>query len=157
MMNRRETNNTEFHKDILEEIHSTYRKKNADYGDSFNKSLEKYGLISASIRMNDKFERFDSLIVNEQRVADENIDDTLLDLANYAIMTAMWIRQRRDNESDGGWIPSAYKGDVYLFDTEGYADLEEKNSIRTDWEKAMENFGNFMDELGDLNRKCEKN
>lgn len=157
MMNRRETNNTEFHKDILEEIHSTYRKKNADYGDSFNKSLEKYGLISASIRMNDKFERFDSLIVNEQRVADENIDDTLLDLANYAIMTAMWIRQRRDNESDGGWIPPAYKGDVYLFDTEGYADLEEKNSIRTDWEKAMENFGNFMDELGDLNRKCEKN
>lgn len=157
MMNSGETNNTEFHKDILEEIHSTYRKKNADYGDSFNKSLEKYGLISASIRMNDKFERFDSLIVNEQRVADENIDDTLLDLANYAIMTAMWIRQRRDNESDGGWIPPVHEGPVYLFDTEGYADLEEKNSIRTDWEKAMENFGNFMDELGDLNRKCEKN
>ena len=136
MMNRGETNNIEFHKDILEEIHSTYRKKNSDYGDSFNKSLEKYGLISASIRMNDKFERFDSLIVNEQRVADESIDDTLLDLANYAIMTAMWIRQRRDRD--------------YVEEK-----IEEKYSQKpdTDWDNMMNNFGNFIEDLNDLNRK----
>lgn len=44
----------------------------------------------ARIRLGDKFSRFKTLSKNaDQRVADESIRDTLLDLANYAIMTVL--------------------------------------------------------------------
>lgn len=42
------------------------------------------------IRLGDKFNRFKTLSKgSEQKVSDESIRDTLLDLANYAIMTVM--------------------------------------------------------------------
>lgn len=42
------------------------------------------------IRLGDKFNRFKSLSKgNEWHVKDESIRDTLLDLANYAILTVM--------------------------------------------------------------------
>ena len=89
------TNNVERHKELVEQIHETYLAKNGDYGDSFNKSLNKYGMISAIVRMNDKFERIDNLRLSDARVGDETVIDSLLDLANYAIMTAMWIEEER--------------------------------------------------------------
>ena len=49
------------HKEICEYLNKLYEKKNHDYGDSFHQSVLK----------------------------DESIRDTLLDLANYAIMTVM--------------------------------------------------------------------
>ncbi len=79
------------HQEILNNLHETYLKKQADYGDSFGKSYEKYGIVSAMVRMEDKWNRLDNLISskNEIMVKDESISDTLLDLANYAIMTYM--------------------------------------------------------------------
>ena len=68
-----------------------YRRKNEAYGDSFGKSVRKYGPISALTRMSDKWNRLESLMVDKNRneVSDENINDTLLDLATYCIMTVM--------------------------------------------------------------------
>jgi hypothetical protein len=45
--------------------------------------------------MSDKFNRFKSLMRcgSTARVEDEKIEDTLLDLASYAIMTIKWMRQ----------------------------------------------------------------
>lgn len=44
----------------------------------------------ARIRLGDKFNRFKTLSRNEeQKVNDESIRDTLIDLANYAIMTVL--------------------------------------------------------------------
>jgi hypothetical protein len=45
--------------------------------------------------MSDKFNRFKSLIRcgSSARVEDEKIEDTLIDLASYAIMTIKWMRQ----------------------------------------------------------------
>jgi hypothetical protein len=43
--------------------------------------------------MSDKFNRFKSLIKNPAQVSDEKIEDTLIDLASYAIMTIKWMRQ----------------------------------------------------------------
>lgn len=80
---------------ILKKMHDTYEAKNADYGDSFHKSVEKYGLIAALTRMSDKFGRCETLILNGQKnkVADESLYDTLIDLASYAIMTAMELKK----------------------------------------------------------------
>lgn len=123
--------NAERHKELVEQIHETYLAKNMDYGDSFNKSLNKYGMIAAIIRMNDKFERIDNLRLSDGRVTDEAVVDSLLDLANYAIMTAMWVEEERwdDSNGDGGYKFYPPKGDVYLFDTGGYDDVDYRGGL----------------------------
>lgn len=84
--------NVEKHKQICAELTALYEAKNADYGDSFHKSFEKYRLVMAAIRLGDKFNRFERLSLgSEARVKTESIRDTLLDLANYAIMTVAEI------------------------------------------------------------------
>ena len=47
---------------------------------------------AAAIRLSDKLNRFKSLIKSEAQVKDESIEDTLLDMAAYAIMTVEYIR-----------------------------------------------------------------
>ena len=70
-----------------------YEKKNADYGDSFNISLDKYGIIAALTRISDKFNRIENLILNQnKKVEDEKVEDTLIDLASYAMMTVLWMK-----------------------------------------------------------------
>lgn len=75
---------------IVNKMAQTYKAKNSDYGDSFEKSIERYGEIAGLTRISDKFNRLENLILTkEQKVNDENIGDTLLDLANYAVMLYM--------------------------------------------------------------------
>ena len=78
---------------ILNEIKQLYNRKNADYGNSFDKTLDEFGLVASATRMSDKFNRFKSLIKNSAQVSDEKIEDTLIDLASYAMMTIKWMRQ----------------------------------------------------------------
>ena len=87
----------ERHAFICAELFSLYKKKNADYGDSFHKTFVEEGYAMSRIRLTDKLERFKRLSrSNEQNVKDESIRDTLIDLANYAIMTIIEL----DGESD---------------------------------------------------------
>ena len=80
----------EKHKKICEELNSIYAKKNHDYGDSFHFSFLEEGMAMPRIRLGDKFNRFKTLSRgHKQEVNDESIRDTLLDLANYAIMTVL--------------------------------------------------------------------
>lgn len=74
---------------ITEEMVNIYEKKNADYGDSFGETYRRLGLVSAVTRIQDKCNRLCNLAVNKggHQVKDESIRDTLIDLANYAIMT----------------------------------------------------------------------
>lgn len=85
--------------DLTTEMFQTYLKKNADYGDSFSKSLNENGLVAAKVRLEDKFNRFGNLIKNDQQVSDESKEDTLLDMANYAIMTVMWMRDEKPEDT----------------------------------------------------------
>lgn len=82
-------NKADKHRQICDKLNDIYRRKNADYGDSFGKSFEKHGLYASVIRLEDKFNRFENLITKEALVKDESIIDTLLDMANYAIMTVV--------------------------------------------------------------------
>ena len=76
---------------IMEEMVTLYSRKNADYGDAFTQSLDEDGLLVSKIRLKDKFNRFAQLIENDALVNDESMRDTLIDLANYAVMTMMWL------------------------------------------------------------------
>ena len=79
-------NRIEIHKTICDKLHDTYKAKNADYGNSFAKVRAKYP-EAILIRLEDKMSRLEQLIINGNRqVADESINDTLLDMANYCIM-----------------------------------------------------------------------
>lgn len=90
------------HKAICDELNKLYEKKNHDYGDSFHQTFVEEGLAMTRIRLGDKFSRFKTLsrLTNsdsdQQQVTDESIRDTLMDLANYAIMTILEM----DGETD---------------------------------------------------------
>ena len=78
--------NSNAFKEIVDKMFQTYKAKNADYGNSFDKSMDEFGITSAVVRMSDKMERIKSLTNKKEKVNDESIQDTLLDLANYAIL-----------------------------------------------------------------------
>lgn len=85
---------------ITKEMVKLYETKNKNYGDSFDKSLDEDGLLVSKIRLGDKFSRFVSLLKNNSTgTKDESIEDTLIDMANYAVMTIKWMRDRKDNTS----------------------------------------------------------
>lgn len=88
------------HANICYELNSLYERKNRDYGDSFHKTYLEEGMAMARIRLTDKLERFKKLTrEGGQEVKDESIRDTLIDMANYAIMTAM--EMDREAEENG--------------------------------------------------------
>lgn len=91
------SNKVQRHEKICEELNALYEKKNHDYGDSFHLSFLEEGMAMPRIRLGDKFNRFKTLSRNNtQQVNDESIRDTLIDLANYAIMTILEM----ENEDD---------------------------------------------------------
>lgn len=94
--------NVEMHRKLCEELNKLYEKKNHDYGDSFHMSYMEEGMAMPRIRMSDKLNRFKTLSRAEnQEVKDESIRDTLIDLANYAIMTVMEIDVKKINRGVG--------------------------------------------------------
>lgn len=80
---------------LLDQIKDTHEKKNHDYGNSFAKSMDEFGMPAAAIRLSDKLNRFKSLIKSEVQVKDESIEDTLLDMASYAIMIVEYLKKKK--------------------------------------------------------------
>lgn len=86
-------------KSIVNNMVNTYEKKSKDYGNSFEKTCDKYGIVAALTRMEDKMNRLEAVTKNkETQVKNETIQDTLLDLANYSILTYMWLNKNNNNE-----------------------------------------------------------
>ena len=86
------------HYAICQKLNQIYKAKNHDYGDSFGDTYKKLGIISAVTRLSDKMNRIISLAVShEAQVKDEKIEDTLLDMANYAIMTLIELGYEPEN------------------------------------------------------------
>lgn len=82
----------EKHAGICRKLTELYKTKNTAYGDSFGKTYEDLGLISALTRMYDKMNRLIALSKGAKE-NDESIKDTLMDLANYSIMTLIEIER----------------------------------------------------------------
>ena len=74
--------------------YDTFCRKNHDYGNSFEESLDQFGFIASLVRMQDKMLRLQSLTDESktQQVGSESLLDTLEDLSNYAAMTACWLK-----------------------------------------------------------------
>lgn len=82
---------------IVNEMNDTYIKKNRDYGNSFSDLFNKYGPIVSVIHMNEKLNRFANLFYRDPAVVNESVRDTLLDLANYAILTVIEYDKKTGN------------------------------------------------------------
>lgn len=94
----------EFQK-ITEKMHQIYLKKNKDYGSSFDRQYDKYGMTSVLIRLSDKLNRLEQITKSGTvEVKDESVDDTLLDLANYAILALIKRQKGKADSGDAAFV-----------------------------------------------------
>ena len=61
-------------------------KKNTDYGNSFEKTLDKYGDVALALRLEDKLNRLETLLKRDKLVKDESFEDTVRDMAGYCLL-----------------------------------------------------------------------
>lgn len=84
-------------KAITEKMYETFKNKRHDYGQSTTELFNEFGPITMYIKMYDKMSRFKNLMNNlDNYVKDESILDTLLDLANYALITILEYQKTAD-------------------------------------------------------------
>ena len=80
-------------KNVQTKALALFKKKNIDYGDAF----AKFGVIGVLMRVEDKIQRSLSITQNGiNLVHDEKIEDTLIDLHNYAAMALMLLSENKD-------------------------------------------------------------
>lgn len=92
----------DIHEDLCAELHKLYVAKNADYGNSFAKVREEIP-NAILVRLSDKLNRLKSLMTkddDDRKVRDESIDDTLMDIANYALLELVERRYEGDYYED---------------------------------------------------------
>ena len=82
---------------ILKRMDNTHTRKNSDYGDAAYKGYKKYGDYYFLVQLHNKLTRLENLTINNKKpqVEDESIDDSLLDMANYAVM---YLESRHRND-----------------------------------------------------------
>ena len=105
-------------------------KKNADYGNAFNKGCDKLGYRYGLARMYDKANRLIKLIENDfngynnPNVKDESMFDTIQDLGNYCNMLLAWQASNKgynlsvDNKEIT--VTSEHKENVIAMTSEDY-------------------------------------
>lgn len=93
---KRTLSDVERFKEITRVMSDIYAKKNHDYGNSFQKMFSKHGMSYPLIHLEEKLNRIDVLSKDGCLIKEEGIEDSLLDLANYAIMTVMEIERGKD-------------------------------------------------------------
>jgi hypothetical protein len=79
----------------------TFKKKNHDYGNSFSDTYKEFGdagLITAATQISHKYHRFVNAVKGTPLRVNESIEDTLLDMANYCIMTIIEIQKGKENK-----------------------------------------------------------
>ena len=68
------------------EIAQLVEKKNHDYDNSFDKTMDKYGDTAYFLRIEDKLNRLINLSKKEAKVNDEKVEDTLKDIIGYTLL-----------------------------------------------------------------------
>ena len=92
--------NKEFEK-IAKELVDLHTKKNSNYGNSYSKLYDELGEIAALVPLHNKLDRLTNLVKGGQNYF-ESKEDTLRDLASYAIMMLVEMHRKlneKDNEN----------------------------------------------------------
>ena len=105
------------HREICDDIHEMYLKKNIEYGNSFSELYNDLGIISAVTQITHKYNRLKNLAKdnsNNINVAYESITDTLLDMANYCIMTIIEMHKEDTCEHEWQYSGQTSSGHEYV-------------------------------------------
>lgn len=78
----------EAYKQVTDELYDLYVAKNKEYGDSIGEMYDEDGLAPCLYQMKHKISRAIT-IANKDDVQFESLEDTLRDLANYAVISYM--------------------------------------------------------------------
>lgn len=89
------------YKKVAIEIAELVEKKNKDYGNSFDKTMNEYGSVAYFLRIDDKLSRVKRLIASEAKPEiNESIEDTLKDIIGYTLLMLNYTEKDR-GEKDG--------------------------------------------------------
>jgi len=80
---------------ILNRIKDTILIKNKRYGNSFHQTIEEYGIVALLIRLTDKLNRLKTAYKHH-----ESLEDTLLDIAGYAILGLIEIENTKGETNE---------------------------------------------------------
>ena len=86
--------------DITDKMSDTYKRKNHDYGNAFSEMYDELGINYGYGKIREKVNRIKTLKDNEAQVANESLEDALLDCANYCILTLMEYQKRKEHGTD---------------------------------------------------------
>lgn len=86
---------------VGEDVISLVQKKNLDYGNSFEELFRKYGMISLIIRFHDKINRLENLCLRGRAEVGESVEDTLRDIAGYALLALAIAEKDKIIEENG--------------------------------------------------------
>ncbi len=80
-------------------LENTLIRKNRDYGNSFDKSINKFGYVYVAIELDKKKNRLHNLLKTKEKPNYESLKDTLIDIADYCILSLIYIENKnKDNE-----------------------------------------------------------
>lgn len=102
IVEKRKENTDRIFNDLLDQMRFLHEAKSQDYGNKdpyFNlRAGEQIGIPawkSALLRLSDKFHRMLNFSKGQTMAVDEKIEDTLLDLANYALITLILYQESK--------------------------------------------------------------
>ena len=97
LMDANIANKLSIHKNLCDSIHNLYKTKNFDYGDSMRPLFDEYGLTSFLVLFEIKLNRIKNLN-KSYKPNHESLEDSLMDLANYALMALTEIKNRKEEK-----------------------------------------------------------
>ena len=86
----------EIYGSLLDELFTTYKAKDADYGSAFAEMFDELGIDYAYGKLREKMNRIKVLRKQPNMVENEGLEDALLDTAGYAILTLVELKKRKN-------------------------------------------------------------
>lgn len=85
---------------LVNDMADLYEKKNQNYGNSFGKLYQDLGPVAGLVPLHNKLDRLTYLITHSDDDNHyESIEDTLMDLANYAVMNLVERHMQKSEAS----------------------------------------------------------
>ena len=113
-------------RDIAESQIRLYESKNADYGNAADKLYESYGLTYYLIMLEQKLLRLKNLNNKTDKANNESIEDSLLDMSNYAILAVESMRKESKQKSENSPFN---KADEVTFNKANKVNNESQNAV----------------------------
>ena len=105
MSKMNQTNNT--FEELAKEMVALHDRKNADYGNAFGNTYQEFAQKSKEMAngyalgsIKNKVKRLVTLMSGQKANVDVSIEDSLIDLASYSLMTLAEIRKLNNHETE---------------------------------------------------------